>query len=265
LKTPRKVKRIDVETAEEQLQQQINEHASQKTLSFVRDKFTVYASTEQKEKINALTNNVLQKNTIENRNALHMELAKSFETLAQTDLTKFNALRVNAGMTPINVNGPSVLTLATAANELATIVVKEALRRQEALVKGYTEVEKHNKMGDTAGAKELGDILEGALKTKNKDAWDAYIQEQKTRLDAEGKKGLVDSIDAVQQASENAWKSLMNWSPPSTVGKHVVTVPSGQQLVKQAKQIIENVNDSLKKYLADLYTSKKIEGEDAHD
>ncbi len=229
------------EATEEQIQQKANQYSAE----FIQENIQG-APIEQKEKINTNMEKVLKDDTIENRNAAHDSLTNYFDTLAKNNPSKFNALRLDAGLTAIHAKEPALMHVA--ASELATTLLKETMRRQEALVTGLKEVEKIKKGGDLEGAKELEGVLEGALKTKNKNDWDAYIQEQKTRFVEEGKTDLAASLGEVQEASNSKWLELKDWKPPSAM-KDLIPAVLMKHAGEYAAKLMGNIEEYLQEYV----------------
>ncbi|NYZ77108.1 hypothetical protein H0O02_02210 [Candidatus Micrarchaeota archaeon] len=176
----------------------------------------------------------------------HKEFADYFEMLAKNDTGMFNKLRTDAGLTMIHVSDPALMHAA--ANELATTVLKETLRRQETTVTWLKEIEKIKKFGDAEGAKELDNMLEQALKTKNKADWDLYVQEQKTKLVEEGKTDLAASLGEVQEASANKWLELKSWKPLSAM-KDFIPAMLAKHAGEYAAKLMENIDGYLREYL----------------
>ena len=172
--------------------------------------------------------------------------ADYYETVAKNDSGKFNALRIDAGLKPVHVDDPKLIPAV--ANELAVTVLKEALRRQDANITWLKEIEKIKQSGDIEGAKELEHIREGALKTKNKNDWDTYVQQQKTRLIEEGKTDLASSLGEVQETSNSKWSEMSNWKTPSVL-KDLIPAILAKHTAEYASKLMKNIDEYLKEHL----------------
>ncbi len=214
------------------------------------------APIEQKDNMNAKSTEMLNdpKNEDKFKEAAGT-YEKYYKTLADNDMGKFNQLRMDAGLKPIHVEDPKLMPAA--ASELATTILKEALRRQDANVTWLKEIEKIKKAGDFEGAKELEQIREGALKTKNKGEWDAYVQQQKTRLVEEGKTDLAASLGEVQEASNNKWSEISSWKTSTELKNIIPAILSKTD--KYTSELLRNIDEYLKQYLEKKSVSSREE------
>jgi hypothetical protein len=246
--------RVAIAEDKELTEQDIQNEGKEAAMNHITET-TQGAPIEQKGKLDTQAEQMLNEPTEENFKEAAGTYADYYETLAKNDIGKFNQLRVDAGLKPIHVQDPALMPAA--ANELSVTVLKEALRRQGANIAWLKEIEKTKQAGDIEGAKELEQIREGALKTRNKGEWDAYVQQEKTRLIEEGKTDLAASLGEVQEASKTTWSEMINWKTPTELKNIIPAILSKTD--KYTSQLLRNIDEYLKQYIQKKSVSSKEE------
>lgn len=235
---------------EANLQTQATEHVLVK--SATAQPIMASADFNQKDKLNTAVQNQDVQGTY--------EVTKSI--LENMDHDKFNEIRANAGLKPIEVSDIHNPNLREGAiSETAAKVSKNLVYFQGMTLGFLKQINQLEKVNNVEGAGKLKTDMESILKTTTtKEQAEVELQKIKTKYVESGETDLASAVGEVQETSKKTWGKVNEWSPEKTVAKIVPSLFVSKVVSQYIKQLRSNVNAFLKEYNKKVSSLKLDDG-----